>query len=323
MAITRTEQAENPGRGLTVDPRSTFEAAEQRLFERYGIAPVTRYVAIERPRLRVRVIEVGTGPSVLMVHGGGGFVSLWAPLLAKLKGFRLVAVDRPGHGLTDSFDYRGVDQRRHAVEFLTSVLKALGLVGAPVVANSMGGLWSLWLAIERPELVSRVALLGWPAMLLNTSAPLPMRILAIRGIGAWMMAAERPSHKQARNTFVRRGHEDMVDELPAELFDCFAAGEAMPEYATAFQSLLNGSLRLRGAKPGMCLDGDELRKVRQPVMLMVGRKDPFTKPTITARAPAAFVQARLVSTDGGHLPWLDDSALCASALNEFLSQRSR
>jgi pimeloyl-ACP methyl ester carboxylesterase len=319
MPVARTESTENPGRGPIIDPRSTFEAAEQRLFERYGIAPVSRYVAIERPRLRIRVIEVGAGPSVLMVHGGGGFVSLWAPLLAKLHGFRLVAIDRPGHGLTDRFDYRGVDQRRHAVEFLTSVIEALGLEGAPVVANSMGGLWSLWLAIERPDLVSRLALLGWPAMLMNTSAPLPMRVLAVRGIGARMMAAETPSPQQARNTFVRMGHGAVVYKLPAELFECFAAGEAIPGYAAAYQSLLNGILRLRGARPGMCLDRDQLRNISQPVLLVVGRKDPFTKPAITSRAPAAFVQARLVSTDGGHLPWLDDPALCASALNEFLA----
>jgi pimeloyl-ACP methyl ester carboxylesterase len=269
--------------------------------------------------MRVRVIESGEGPPVLMVHGGGGFVSLWASLLPVLGGRRLIAVDRPGHGLSDPFDYRGVDQRRHALDFLTSVMTALELRGVPLIGNSMGGLWALWLAVDRPDLVSRLALLGWPALLLDTSAPLPMRMLAIPGIGVWMMSAEKPSRAQARTIFGRMGHGEVLDQLPEELFDCFAAGESMTGYQRAYQSLLNGSLRLRGGRPGSGISRDELRAVRQPVLMIVGRKDPFTRPAITARAPASFAHASLVITEGGHLPWLDDLDLCASELNAFLA----
>ena len=88
----------------------------------------------------------------------------------------------------------------------------------------------------------------------------------------------RPSRDQARLTFRRMGHAGAIDRLPAELFDCFAAGESMPGYARAYSSLLNGALRLRGARPAVRLDEEELRKVRQPVLLINGDRDPFGKP---------------------------------------------
>jgi 2-hydroxy-6-oxonona-2,4-dienedioate hydrolase len=318
-AIIRTASKEDPALASLTGAARTFYEAEQRLFQHYGVAPSSRFLEIDRPGMRVRVLEIGEGPPVLMLHGGGGFVSLWAPLLAQLNGRRLIAVDRPGHGLTDVFDYRGVDQHRHALDFLTSVMDALELRRTPVIGNSMGGLWSLWLAIERPELVSGLALVGWPAYLVGTSAPLPMRLLAIRGIGARMMAAEKPDRDQARKNFARMGHGDVLDKLPTELFDCFAAGEAMPGYVRAYQSLLNGSMRLRGARPGQGLDHEQLRQVRQPVLLIVGRKDPFTNPETARHSSGAFQQAKFVHTDGGHLPWLDDTAVCASELSGFLA----
>ena len=313
---TAAESAPIPD-SLTGAARAFYEA-EQRLFAHHGLSPTSRFIRIDDPPMRVRVLEVGEGPPALMVHGGGGMVSLWASLLPQLSGRRLIAVDRPGHGLTDAFDYRGVDARRHAVSFLSSIASALGLARVPVVANSMGGLWALWLAVDRPELVSGLALLGWPALLLDTSAPFPMRLLAIRGLGARMMKAQKPTAAQARTIFASLGHGPVLDRLSPLLFDCFAAGEAMPAYVPAYQSLLNAGLRLRGARPGQGMTQDELLDVRQPVLLVVGRRDPFTTPDVARQGASAFPRARFIQTDGGHLPWLDDPTLCAAEVTAFL-----
>src|SRR5258708_19627400 len=96
----------------------------------------------------------------------------------------MIALDRPGCGLSDGFDYSSVDDiRGHAVTFLGAVLDALGLDRARIVANSMGGLWSLWLALDRPERVSSLALLGCPALAAVTSAPAALRIISPLGLG--------------------------------------------------------------------------------------------------------------------------------------------
>ena len=43
--------------------------AETRLWQHYGLAPRNRFVEIARPRARLRVQEVGSGPPVLFIHG--------------------------------------------------------------------------------------------------------------------------------------------------------------------------------------------------------------------------------------------------------------
>src|SRR5215203_3423134 len=189
---------------------SEFESAERRLFEVYGLEVESRFLELRDPPMRARVLETGEGAPVVLVHGGGGVGATWAPLMAKMSGARLVVVDRPGFGLSDGFDYRGVDLRRHAVAFLESLLDALGIERAAFVGNSMGGLWSFWLALDRPERVSTLAQLGSTALLMGTMAPLPMRLLSVPGLNRLMLAAEKPSPEQARTFLVRLGHDEAV-----------------------------------------------------------------------------------------------------------------
>ena len=139
---------------VTGKARDLFRGAERQAAADFGIEISERILPIGEPVGRARVIESGSGRPVLLIHGGGGLANHWFPLMAHLDGYRLIAVDRPGCGLTDGFDYsRTASLRQHAVTFLTHVADAAGLGAVDVVANSMGALWSLWLAADRPERV--------------------------------------------------------------------------------------------------------------------------------------------------------------------------
>jgi hypothetical protein len=80
---------------MTTDTVARYVEAERSYFAREGVAPHERYLELDRPRLRIRVLEHGAGEPVLFVHGGGGSAAQWAPLLARIRGRRLLAVDRP------------------------------------------------------------------------------------------------------------------------------------------------------------------------------------------------------------------------------------
>ena len=101
-----------------------FEQAEQRVFARYGVAPETRFVELSEPPLRVRVLESGEGPPLLLVPGDGAIAAAWAPLLAELPGRRVIVLDRPCFGLSVGFDYRRADLRRHGAARPTSQVGA-------------------------------------------------------------------------------------------------------------------------------------------------------------------------------------------------------
>src|SRR3990172_1237422 len=115
---------------------------------------------------RIRVLELGSGPPILLLHPAGFFGAVWVSQLARLRGHRLLAPDLPGHGLSGAFDYRGVDLRRKFVVDATAILDELEIDQAAVVGNSLGGMYALWLALAAPERVSRVAIVGIPGIAL-------------------------------------------------------------------------------------------------------------------------------------------------------------
>ena len=264
------------------------------------------------PVQRARLLEAGEGPPILFVHGGGGIPLAWAPLMACLPGWRLLAVERPGSGAAAPFDYTGVDLRAHAVGFLTAVLDALDLSAAPIVGNSMGATWSLWLALDRPERAERLALLGCPAVVLGTSAPAGMRLLGTR-LGRRMLSRSPSDEVQMRRVFRQMGQDDQ--RVPTALIEAGAAAGRLPGFAPTWSSLLHNVLTLWG--PRVRLEADELAAVKCPVSIIWGTADPFGD-TAVARRLADILHADLNIVGRGHLPWLDEPAESARLLEEFL-----
>src|ERR1700760_4262020 len=141
---------------------AAFEQAESRLFDACGVQVTSRRVRLADPSLTVRVLDTGEGPPLVLVHGSGMSASTWAPLMPHLAPRRLIALDLPGFGLSDPFDYSGRALRQHAVAQLTSLLDALGLDRVPVVGTSLGGMWALSMAVAAPDRTTAVASLGGP-----------------------------------------------------------------------------------------------------------------------------------------------------------------
>ena len=130
--------------------RRALQEAERRLFDRFGVAVGSRDVWLADPPLRVRILDSGTGPPLILIHGSGMTAATWAPLMPHPSGRRLLALDLPGFGLSDPYDYGGRPLRSHAVAQLHSLLDALELEQADIVGTSLGGMWALNLAAACP-----------------------------------------------------------------------------------------------------------------------------------------------------------------------------
>jgi len=299
---------------VAVQSANAFREAERRYFAHERLVVEERFVDLATPRLQARVLERGSGEPVLMLHGGGGVAAHWAPLMARLEGYHLVAPDRPGCGLTDSFDNRGVDLREHAVAFVGGVLDALGIARAHFVANSMGATWSLWFALAAPDRVRSLVLLGCPANVLTSGAPLPFRLLGVPWLNARMLALEPPSPRQARTLFARLGLES--DSLSDEFLDLMARAESLPAYRSHWLSLLENTWFMARKQVGV--DARALRTITQPVQLIWGDRDPFGSPAVGGEMTAIMPRARMVTLAAGHLPWVDEPDRCAKVVRDFL-----
>jgi len=261
-----------------------------------------------------QVLEQGAAAHrpVVLLHGGLGDAFQWAPLLGLLAPTRRVlAIDRPGHGLADPFEYRaGSDLLAHARTFLREALDALGLERADLVASSMGGRWALELALRDPERVGSLVLVGAP---LGASRGVPFMLRAgslpvLRRISRFLM--RRPTPGGVRSFFkLLVAHPERLD--PAFLD---AAVASQRRNVGTWLGLLDLAVGPRGIEPHLLM-GDRWRELRVPTTLVWGERDAFTPIEVGASIAAAHPALRLVRIpDAGHAPWLDDPRRVAEAI---------
>ncbi len=186
-----------------------------------------------------------------------------------------------------------------------------------IVANSMGALWSLWYAEARPSRITRLAFLGTPALILDTSAPGPMRLLGSPGLNRLRMALEPPSPKQVRRLWRRMGH-DPEQVCTPEMVELIVRLEQLPDYSAAWRTLLQNVLRFGRVNSKLRYSAAALGRLPHEVLYIWGQRDPFGSLEAARRAREATAHANLRTIGIGHLPWLDEPEACATATSEFL-----
>lgn len=293
--------------------------AERTLFRGEGLNYREHDVDVQG--LRVRVLEVGAGPPIVIIGGGMGDAWIFANLIRHFPGRRVLAVNRPGGGLSDGIDHRRVDLRELAVATLEAVYDHFGLSSAPVIAHGMGGLWTFWFAIEKPQRVPAMAQLGCPALILNTSAPLSMRKLSVPGLNRVLVEKMVPtSPEEARSMPLFLGHSsEVAGNWPLAASECASAFSSLPTIPVSWTSLMEVCLHPLGSKKRYRIGPDELRQVRAPVVFIWGRRDPFGGLDVAGQAVVMVPSAILHETEGGHIPWWDDARQCAEWIRAFFA----
>lgn len=299
------------------DVRRRIVAAERRLFDRYGVTVAARDVWLDDPPLRVRVLESGIGEPIVLVHGSGTLASTWAPLLPHVPGRGVLAVDLPGFGLSDRYDYTGRTLRRHAVAQVGSMLDALGLSRAHLVGTSLGAMWALCFALEHPERVKTVVSLGVPALALPGMHGDPwFTLVSRRGIGALVVRMRAPRRMMRRAMSGVLGRV-ALDRTPDEWFDVAWLGMRVPGWSRAMRSHLLLAMRAGNPRPENFLTDGELRSINVPVLFIWGEDDVYGSPQIGERAVEHLPQGRLARMPGNHAPFLDDPERCGRLITDF------
>jgi 2-hydroxy-6-oxonona-2,4-dienedioate hydrolase len=295
--------------------------AERRLFAYYGLEYQAHYVRLKQPGLSVRVLEVGSGPPLMLVPGGSGDAWQLAPLMAQLPGRRLIAVNRPGGGMSDAIDHRQVDLRRLAVDTLLAVLDAFALPRVPVIANSMGGLWGFWLALDRPERVSALVQLGCPALILNTSAPFFMRLLSVPVLQRLLVANMQPSSLETALDGLKfqGSSQTTITALPSVLGDAAYHFFQLPTFRDTWITMTSAVATPAGARREYQLGSEQLQRVQQPVCFLWGDNDPFGTLGVARQVVGLVPTVTLHEMHAGHLPFLDDPAACGQHIRTFLA----
>lgn len=199
-------------------------------------------------------------PTTVLIHGGGAGADArgnWSTVIPLLSDdFHVIAYDMPGFGDTDKpdparFDYSQGARNRHLAAFV----EALGRGPVNLVGNSMGGATSLGLAVDRPDLVSRLVLMG--------SA----------GLNAELSPALMPI---INYDFTPDGMRALINALTG---DGFVTDEELVRYRherscdESTRSAYGAIMTWIKEQGGLFYDDDYIRRVEAPTLIVNGKQD--------------------------------------------------
>jgi pimeloyl-ACP methyl ester carboxylesterase len=306
-----------PGTGAV---EAKLEETERRLFARYDLSPRQRTIELGSPPGRIRVLEVGEGPPVLLLHPAGLFAAFWASQLARLRGHRLLAPDLPGHGLSGAVDYRGLDLRQKFVRDFVALLDALEIERAAVVGNSMGGMYGLWSALAEPERVTRLVIVGVPGVALaGVRANLGISLLAFPRLNRFLLRLPSSPRLSRANLTPGMGRPASRAADP-ELFEIHYLAGRRPEVVISLTTMMERGVRWWSPRPEVVVREDELAKLRIPTRFLFGDADVFGGREIAENAARYIADARVESIPTGHFPSIEQPDACARLLSAFLSE---
>src|ERR1041384_155367 len=161
---------------------------------------------VEVDGLKLRYIEAGSGPSVLFLHGAslGSSADVFLRNLGPIAkaGFRAVAFDIPGFGLSDVPEKQSVAQQRNSIP---KFIDAAGLGKTALIAHSRSGGFAAQLALDDPSRYSHVIILGTGSLLPPQTQEQGGKYEAVQARVDKEMAQKEPTLEDARKLLQANG----------------------------------------------------------------------------------------------------------------------
>jgi pimeloyl-ACP methyl ester carboxylesterase len=264
------------------------------------------------PRTRITVHEFGSGPPLLLVHGlmtaGYSFRYLLELLGSR---YRLLMPDLPGAGRSDHPDvYLGPEVLARSV---LATIDALGVRGAPVIGNSMGGYLCMRAALLDPGAIGRLVNLHSPGVPTARMHALrwALRLLPARAL---------------LDVLVRRSPERWVHKNVHYYDESLKSREEHREYARPLSTPAGRRAFYRHLRDA--LDVAEMSRFVQllrarpfpiPLLLVYAERDPMVPPSVGERLHALVPAAQLIRLDrASHFAHVDAAPRFVSAIEPFL-----
>lgn len=289
---------------------------------------VTRVISYGRYRIRVVTRGPADGPAAIVLPGLGGGAYTLAPQVRLLRrlGYTTHLIELPGFGLGPPLR----TEDAHFDQLADHVIAAADSLAGPralFIGHSLGGGVALYVALRRPELVSRLALLAPAAV--GCSLSWMYRLFALPLVGRALLRPHERGAPTLLRAFglgrMRRDDRHFVDAL-SRRDRCSPAG-ARSTRAIVWANQPQGWRRLRAlALPGgeqaafmLCGRLDELPHI--PTLALWGGEDRVISVGDTRSLRGANPEAEIHVAQGvGHMLPLEAAAWTNRYLAAFAAQ---
>jgi 4,5:9,10-diseco-3-hydroxy-5,9,17-trioxoandrosta-1(10),2-diene-4-oate hydrolase len=264
------------------------------------------------------VAETGSGPAVVMLHGGGpgasGVSNYSRNIDALAQQFRVIVPDMPGYGRSA----KRVDQHDpfgYLADMIRGLLDELGLATAHLAGNSYGGAAALRLALDTPQRVDKLVLMGPGGIGTTRAVPTAglKSLLSYYGGGG-------PSREKLE-TFIRNYLVYDGASVPDDVIDLRFAASIDPEVvADPPLRRPSGPMAPRTLWRMDLTRDSRLKHLRTPTLVLWGRDDKVNRPAGGPMLVNQMPNAELVMTSRtGHWMQWERADLFNRLVVEFLS----
>ncbi len=226
---------------------------------RYDL-PVKHLLVAEN--IKMAYVEKGKGTTIIFIHGLGGNLSHWQKNIPDLSAnFHCIAVDLPGYGHSDRSFNTGKDQLQFYADALSAFIKKKNLKKIALAGHSMGGQIATIMALQNPELVSKLILLAPAGLETFTDAEAKMMVNATPAT-----VFEKQDESAIRNSYKQNFYQQPADaELLIEdrlrLKTCADFKQYTEAVSNSIKGMLDHSVR------------KDLGKLTQTVLIIFGEND--------------------------------------------------
>jgi pimeloyl-ACP methyl ester carboxylesterase len=272
-------------------------------------APVTER-RLQLAGVSTAVLEGGSGPPVVLLHGQGGWAGLWLPVLARLApSHHAIAPDLPGLGASRAD--QGPPGAGTALAWLGELIDRTCAAPPVLVGASLGGSIAARFAAGHGDRLAGLVLVGMGGLAGKVRIP-PATLLAL--LRHSVRPSERTAMAMLRQVSVEvEGARRRMGERWAPFRAYSLELARTPSVRQANRRLLR-ELGLRQIPP------EELDRIEVPTSLIWGRQD-RVMPLATAQAASARYGWPLeVIDDAGHLLAVDQPEAFLRALHGALAR---
>ncbi len=248
---------------------------------------------------RIRYVEAGSGPTVILLHGLGGSSEAWTPNIGPLAAkFHVVALDQIGFGKSDKplINYR----IRTYVDFLDQFCKELKIDRASVVGNSMGGWIAAAFTLAYPERVER--------LILEDAAGYALQ----KDFDTRTLYALNPSTREAMKVLAQKVFYNKAFSSDA-VVDLVLTQRIKAGDGYTINSIVESVIR------GEDFLDSRVQTIKQPTLIIWGREDGLTPLSDGERFKKEIPNSTLLVIDQcGHVPNVEKAEEFNAAALKFL-----